>query len=126
MINIKLVQSGDINDLDQKAEYEIILANEQYFAGKLSRKLKNDKGLLNGESQIHLEQRPSKNAAGRTLSFKAIGKNINTNEGTLDLTYNLGLDDGAGKTLNGDLQLKQTKHGEDKQIDFHVSILKLD
>ncbi|GJQ78075.1 hypothetical protein Trydic_g2417 [Trypoxylus dichotomus] len=119
VFNVKLSRKGDINDIEEAYETELILPNEQYFAGKLHRNVKNDKGAINGQGYLSLEQRPNKNAPGKTLTLKAVGKNVKPVDRTFDLTYTLGLDDGAGQTLNGELALKKSRNAnDDSQIDY--------
>ncbi|KRT79672.1 hypothetical protein AMK59_8805, partial [Oryctes borbonicus] len=117
--NVKLARKGEINDLEEAYEAELILPNEQYFAGKCHRTIKNEKGTINVQGYLSLEQRPNKNAAGKTLTLKGVLKNLKPAERTFDLSYTLGLDNGAGQTLNGELALKKTrKPNADSQIDY--------
>jgi len=119
VLNFKLSHGGDINDFEQAAEVEFILPTEQYFAGKANRKLKNDKGVLNGQGQLTLEQRPNKNAAGNRVTLKGVLKDLKPNEGIFDLSYTLTFDNGGGKALTGELNLKKSKSGDVNNIDYN-------
>ncbi|KAK9753142.1 Vitellinogen, open beta-sheet [Popillia japonica] len=118
VFNIKVSAKGDITNMEENLDTELILPNEQYYAAKFHRNHKKTGSVINGQSYLSLEQRSNKNAAGKTLTLKEVGKNVDINDRTFELTYSVGLDDGAGNTLNGELGLKKSRVDGEGHLDY--------